>query len=152
VNVTIQATETTPNEPTRIVQTTFSIPVVHKPINPAVTFSESSIPNDTIPNSFIGDFTVHNLNKPYRLELIDSFDNGLELDPNSNRLKLNRPLNTFPLTDNRTKLSIPVRLIDSNNQTVTTTIFPLTILYPAVVDPCANKDCGNGRCVPLASR
>ena len=40
-------------------------------------------------------------------------------------------------------------LINSTNDTVLTTIFPLAITSLITVGPCLNKDCGNGTCIQL---
>lgn len=149
VNLTVEAIETTPNQAIRIVRQTFSVPVLLNTTKPIISFSETSLSNRTNPNSVIGNFTVTNVPGPFRLELIDDYENGLELDPKTNALKLKRPLNTYRLVKNNTQLLLPVRLIDSNNQTITNVTFPLNILYPTSFDPCENKDCGFGQCVPL---
>lgn len=152
VNITVEAIETTPNQAIRIVRQTFSVPVLLNTSQPVISFSETSLSNNTSPNSVIGNFTVRNATEHCRLELIDDYENGLELDPLTNAVKLKRPLNTYRLEKNNTQLLIPVRLIDADNQTVTNATFPLNILYPTAFDPCENKDCGFGQCVPLDER
>ena len=146
MNLTVQAIETTPGEPTRIIQTTFRVPIIADRTIPSVTFNQSSIPNDTQPNATIGKLTVHNVSTPYRLVLLDSYDGGLELDPKTNLVTLKRPLSTFPLINNRTQLPITVALINEKNETILNSTFPIRITYSVTIDPCLNKDCGNGQC------
>ena len=150
--MTVQAIETTPNEAPRLVQTTFQVPIIINKTAPLVTFNESTIANTTRPNTNIGAFTVHNLDNPYRLELIDNYHDGLRLEPTNNVLVLMKPLADLPLTSNGTQLVVPVKLVDSKNNTILTTTFPLSVLYPTKIDPCSNKDCGNGQCISLNGR
>jgi len=142
MNLTIQALETTLNKPTRIIQKIFSIPILINSSKPLIIFSRTSIPNDTNPNTIIENITVHNLATSYRLELIDTYNNGLELDSNRNNIILKRKINTFTLMNNQTELTIQIQLINQINQTILKTIFPLKITYP-----CLNNDCGNGTCI-----
>jgi hypothetical protein len=152
VNLTIQAIETTLHEPTRFVQTTFSIPIIIDSSNPRLTFSRTSIPNDTNPNTIIGNVTVHNITTPYHLQLIDTYDNGLEFDSNAHTITLKRPISSFPLISNQTQLLIKVALMNEINETILNTTFPLTITYPTEIDLCLNHDCGNGMCVQTNER
>lgn len=152
VNLTIQAIETTLNEPTRFIQTTFSIPILVNSSRPFLTFSRTSIPNDTNPNTIIGNLTVHNITTSYHLQLIDTYNNGLELDSNTNTILLKRPIQTLPLINNQTQLLIEVVLMNETNATILTTIFPLTITYPTRIDLCLNEDCGNGTCIQSNER
>ncbi|CAF1281839.1 unnamed protein product [Rotaria sp. Silwood1] len=149
INLTIQAVETTQDKPTRLVQKTFSVPIIINSSIPTITFSQSSISNNTNPNTIIGNFTVKNITIPYRLELIDTYDNGLELSSDRHSLILQRPINTFPLINNRTQLQFKVALINETNGTILLTTFPLRITYPTSIDICLNKDCGNGTCIHL---
>lgn len=146
INLTVQAFETTPNEPIRFLQNTFSIPIIINTLKPHVKFSRTSIPYDTNPNTIIGNLTVHNLTTPYRLNLIETYDNGLELDSNTNTIILKRLINTLPLINNQTQLPIKIELMNEINQTILTTTFPLIITYTNL---CLNRDCGNGTCIQL---
>ncbi|CAF4361910.1 unnamed protein product, partial [Rotaria sp. Silwood2] len=149
VNLIVQALETTANKPTRLIQKTFSIPIIVNSSTPTITFSQSSISNNTNPNTIIGNFTINNTTTLCRLQLIDTYNNGLELNSDQNSLILKRPINTFSLTNNGTELQFKVALIDETNGTILTTTFPLRIIYPTIIDPCSNKDCGNGTCIYL---
>ncbi|CAF1122720.1 unnamed protein product [Rotaria sordida] len=149
VDLIIQAIETTPDTLTRLIQKTFSVPIIVNSSIPTITFSQSSISNNTNPNTTIGHFTIHNISIPYQLELIDTYNNSLELSSDRNNLILKKPINTIPLINNRTQLQIKVALINTTNETILTTIFPLRIIYPIIIDSCLNKDCGNGTCIPL---
>ncbi|UJR34161.1 hypothetical protein I4U23_021569 [Adineta vaga] len=149
INLTIQAIEITPNLPTRIVQTTFKIPVIVNATIPIITLSATSILYDTSFNITIGNFSVYSIKRPYRLTLLESYDNGLELDSLTNSLILKRPINTFPLKDNNTRLRVTVALVNETNGTILFTTFPLTITHSLRTDLCATKDCGNGSCISL---
>ncbi|CAF0726212.1 unnamed protein product [Adineta steineri] len=147
VNLTIQAIETTFDQPICIIQTTFNISIIVNLTIPFISCNQTSIPNDTNPDTIIGNFTVHNITIPYRLQLLDTYDDGLELDPNTNILKLKRTLNTFPLLNNNTQLLIKVALVKTTNETIVLADFPLTITYSTSLDSCLNQDCGNGTCI-----
>lgn len=98
-------------------------------------------------NETIGNFTVNNVATTYRLQLIDTYNGGLELDQNQNTLILKRSLDTFPLSNNQSQLQIKVALINETNGTILTTNFSLKIIFETIIDPCLNKDCGNGTCI-----
>lgn len=149
INLTIHAIETTPNQPTRIIQKTFTVPIIVNTSIPSIIFSQSSIPNDINPNSIIGNFTINNITIPHQLELIDSYNNGLELDHDRNTLILRRTIGTLPLIKNQTELEIKVALINETNATILTANFTLRISNPTLIDPCLNKDCGYGTCIHL---
>jgi hypothetical protein len=126
------------------VQTTFRIPIIVNTSPPFITFSQTSIPNNTNLNTTIGNFTVHNIKTPYRLQLLDTYNNTFQLDTNSNTLILQKPL-----INNQTQIPIKVALINQTNATILTTTFPLTVTY---INPCLTKDCGNGTCIYLNQR
>ena len=154
IDLTVQAVETTPNQPTRFVQKTFSIPIIRNISTPYLAFSRSSLPSDTNPNTTIGNLTAHNITalSPYHLQLLDNYNNGLEFDRNTHQIILRRPLHTFPLINNQTQLLIKAALMNESNQTILTATFPLTITYPNATDLCLNRDCGNGTCIQSNQR
>ncbi len=119
---------------------------------PSITFNRTSIPNDTNTNTIIGNLTIYNITTPYRLQLIDTYANGLELNSNTQSIILKRPINTFPLINNKSQLLIKIGLMNQTNGTILSTIFPLTITYPILFNPCLNKDCGNGTCIQFNQR
>ena len=96
--------------------------------------------------------TVHNITTYYQLQLIDSYDNGLQLDQTRNVIILKKPINTFPLINNQTQLPIKVALVNQINGTVLITTFPLNITYPTLIDSCLGQDCGNGTCTHFNQR
>ncbi|CAM4782539.1 unnamed protein product [Rotaria magnacalcarata] len=147
VNLIVQVIETTPDKPTRIIQRTFHLPIIINSSTPLITFSQSSIANKTESNTTIGYFSISNISIPYQLQLLDTYNDGLELDSNSNSLILKRPINTFPLINNQTQLELKVALINETNGTILLTTFPLRITYENIVDSCLHKDCGNGTCI-----
>ncbi|CAF4767763.1 unnamed protein product [Rotaria socialis] len=147
VNLNVQVVETTPGKPTRIIQRAFQLPIIINSSTPLITFSQSSIANKTQSNTTIGSFSVSNISILYQLQLLDTYNDGLELDSNSNSLILKRPINTFPLINNQTQLELKVALTNETNGTILLTTFPLRITYENIVDFCLHKDCGNGTCI-----
>lgn len=154
INLTVQAIETTPNQPTRFIQNTFTIPILLNTSTPYLSFSRSSLPNDTNLNTIIGNLTAHNTStlSRYRLYLLENYDHGLEFDVNTHGIILKRPIHTLPLINNQTQLLIKTALMDESNQTILTVTFPLTITYPNGIDQCLNRDCGNGICIQSNER
>ncbi|CAF1591017.1 unnamed protein product, partial [Adineta ricciae] len=149
INLTIQAAETTPNEPVRIIQNTFTIPIVLNLTIPVIAFNRTTIPFNINPNTTIGLFTIYNSSTTYRLHLLDSYNDSLELDPDTKLLTIKQTLDRVPLENNRTQLFIKVALVDSTNETILSSTFYLTITNSSGTDPCENKDCGYGTCVTI---
>lgn len=154
IDLNIQAVETTPNQPTRFIQKTFSLPIIRNTSAPYLSFSQFSLPSDTHPNTTIGNLTAHNITalSQYRLHLLENYNNGLEFDRNTSQVILRRPLHTFPLMNNQTQLLIRAALMNESNHTVLNATFPLMIIYPNASDLCQNQDCGNGTCIQSNQR
>ena len=83
------------------------------------------------------------------MHLLDSYNDSLELDPDTKLLTIKQTLDRFPLENNCTQLFIKVALVDSTNETILSSTFSLTITNSSETDPCENKDCGYGTCVTI---
>lgn len=153
INLTVQSTETTLNEPIRIIHETFSIPIIIDRSQPFLTFSQTSIPFDLNPEEILGTLTIHNFTRDCHLHLLNTYDNGLEFNSTTKTIRLKKPLSTFPINETNNQLSLDIHLTDVDNQTILTTTFRLTIVYSnQSTDPCLNRDCGNGTCVSLENK
>ena len=140
VKFTIQAIETTPDKPTRIIQKQFRVPIITNSSESIISFNQSSIFFDTDSGTIIGTFIRTNLTRYYRLELIDTYHGGLALNSETDALILKTPINTLPLLNNQTLLEIKVAVMNEDNSSLSSQTFPLEVTHRQMTDSCSENE------------